>query len=137
MLAQFDDTDEEEREENIAVLVPENADDVDMPVIDYDRENPCMDEGSCFPTMEDCRNALATYCIKTKIPDIDMPTQIFQTKCQTSIYCSHITTTQITNHYIACTTKVHTSIQHTNLPHFKLSACNYISSQRKARKLKS
>lgn len=64
MLAQFDDTDEEEREENIAVLVPENADDVDMPVIDYDRENPCMDEGSCFPTMEDCRNALATYCIK-------------------------------------------------------------------------
>jgi hypothetical protein len=64
MLAQFDDTDEEEREENIAMLVPENADDVDMPVIDYDRENPCMDEGSFFPTIEDCRNALATYCIK-------------------------------------------------------------------------
>jgi hypothetical protein len=119
------------------MLVPKNADDVDMPVIDYDRENPCMDEGNFFPTIEDCRNALATYCIKTKIPDIDMPTQIFQTKCQTSIYCSHITTTQITNHYIACTRKVNTSLQHTNLPHFKLNACNYISSQRKARKLKS
>jgi hypothetical protein len=34
-----------------------------IPVIEYDRDNPPIKEGSIFPSMTDCRNALATYCI--------------------------------------------------------------------------
>jgi hypothetical protein len=33
-------------------------------VIDYDKDNPSLAEGTIFPSMVDCRNALATYCIK-------------------------------------------------------------------------
>jgi hypothetical protein len=37
-----------------------------IPVIEYDRDNPSIKEGSIFPSMTDCRNALATYCIKSE-----------------------------------------------------------------------
>jgi hypothetical protein len=64
-MAQFDDTDEEENEENINMGVDENEEDESCRlVIEYDRDNPSLTEGSIFPSMTDCRNALATYCIK-------------------------------------------------------------------------
>jgi hypothetical protein len=36
----------------------------DRPIIGYDRENPSLIEGSIFPSIVDCRNALTTFCIK-------------------------------------------------------------------------
>jgi hypothetical protein len=64
MPAQFDETKEEENEENINMGVDENEEDDGRPVIQYDRDNPSLIEGNIFPSMTDCRNALATYCIK-------------------------------------------------------------------------
>jgi hypothetical protein len=65
MHAQFDDTDEEENEENINMGVDGNEEDEGrIPVIEYDRDNPSIKEGSIFSLMTDCRNALATYYIK-------------------------------------------------------------------------
>jgi hypothetical protein len=64
ILAQFDETDDEEKEENNDMGVGRHVDDQDLPMIQYDRDNPSLDEGSLFPSMVDCRNALATYCIK-------------------------------------------------------------------------
>jgi hypothetical protein len=61
--AQFEDTDQEE-EENIDMGMSGHEDDEDRPVIDYDKDNPSLAEGTIFPSMVDCRNALATYCIK-------------------------------------------------------------------------
>jgi hypothetical protein len=62
--AQFEDTDQEEEEENIDMGMSRHEDDEDRPVIDYDKDNPSLAEGTIFPSMVDCRNALATYCIK-------------------------------------------------------------------------
>jgi hypothetical protein len=64
ILAQFDETDDEEKEENNDMGVGRHIDDQDLPMIQYDRDNPSLDEGSLFPSMVDYRNALATYCIK-------------------------------------------------------------------------
>ena len=47
-VAQFEETDEEEEEENINMAVNGDDDD-DMPIIEYDKENPSLDEGSVFP----------------------------------------------------------------------------------------
>jgi hypothetical protein len=44
--------------------VDENEEDKGRPVIKYDSDNPSVTERSIFPSMTDCRNALATYCIK-------------------------------------------------------------------------
>jgi len=62
--AQFADTDEEEEEENNDMGMSGHEEDEDRPVIEYDRDNPSLEEGAIFPSMVDCRNALATYCIK-------------------------------------------------------------------------
>eukprot|EP00267_Zea_mays_P051604 XP_020404572.1 uncharacterized protein LOC109944281 [Zea mays] len=62
--AQFVDTNQEEEEENIDMGMSGHEDDEDRPVIDYDKDNPSLAEGTIFPSMVDCRNALATYCIK-------------------------------------------------------------------------
>jgi hypothetical protein len=64
MSAQFDKTDDEENEENINMGVDENEEDDGRPMIEYDKDNPSLTKGSIFPLMTDCRNALATYCIK-------------------------------------------------------------------------
>jgi hypothetical protein len=66
MPVQFDETDEEENEENINMGVDENEEDDDRPVIEYDRDNPSLTEGSIFPSMTDCRNALVIYCINSE-----------------------------------------------------------------------
>ena len=41
-------------------------DDEDMPVVMYDRENPSIEEGVVFPSAVDCRNAVATFSIRTE-----------------------------------------------------------------------
>jgi hypothetical protein len=64
MPVQIDKTDEEENEENINMRVDENEEDDGRPVIEYDRDNPSLTKGRIFPSMTNCRNALATYCIK-------------------------------------------------------------------------
>jgi hypothetical protein len=38
--------------------------DDDKPIIEYDRDNPSLIEGTIFPSMIDCRNAVATFFIK-------------------------------------------------------------------------
>ena len=62
--AQFEEADEEEEEENIAMGVDEQGEGDDVPRNDYDRDNPSLKEGSKFASMIEFRNALATYCIK-------------------------------------------------------------------------
>jgi hypothetical protein len=63
ILAQFDETDDEE-EENNDIGVGRHVDDQDLLMIQYNRDNPSLDEGSLFSSLVDYRNALATYCIK-------------------------------------------------------------------------
>ena len=64
--ARFDDTDDEEREENIDSLVLQEYDGEDMPTIEWNRENPDLTPGTVFESMVDCRNAVTTYCILTE-----------------------------------------------------------------------
>jgi hypothetical protein len=47
--------------------VDENEEDEGRLVIEYDRDNPPLTEGSIFLSMTDCMNALATYCIKGEL----------------------------------------------------------------------
>ncbi|KAG8098713.1 hypothetical protein GUJ93_ZPchr0013g36910 [Zizania palustris] len=76
IVAQFDDTDEEEKEENNVMGVDEHEEIEDRPIISYDRENPSLTEGSIFPSIVDCRNALATFCIRGEFDfDIDKSDQ--------------------------------------------------------------
>ena len=63
--ARFDDTNAEENEENNDSLVLAEYDGEDLPVIEWDRDDPKISEGTVFETMRDCRNALTTYCIRT------------------------------------------------------------------------
>ena len=63
-MQQFDETDEDENEENIFKGLVENEEDQDRSVNEYDRDNPSLKEGTTFPSMNACRIALATYCIK-------------------------------------------------------------------------
>ena len=62
----FDDTNDEEREENIDSLVLQEYDGEDMPTIEWNRENPDLTPGTVFESMVDCRNAVTTYCILTE-----------------------------------------------------------------------
>ncbi|KAE8805608.1 hypothetical protein D1007_18275 [Hordeum vulgare] len=64
--ARFDDTDDEEREENIDSLVLQEYDGEYMPTIEWNRENPDLTPGTVFKSMVDCRNAVTTYCIVTE-----------------------------------------------------------------------
>jgi hypothetical protein len=62
--AQFEGTDQEEEDETIDMGMSGHEGDEDRLMIDYDKDNPSLAEGTIFPLMVDCRNALATYCIK-------------------------------------------------------------------------
>ncbi|KAM0914690.1 hypothetical protein ACQ4PT_011340 [Festuca glaucescens] len=48
------------------VIDDEEGEDEDLPPVEWDPENPQMEEGSIFASMSECRNALVTYCIKAE-----------------------------------------------------------------------
>ncbi|KAE8774795.1 hypothetical protein D1007_52755 [Hordeum vulgare] len=64
--SRFDDVDDKEKEENAGMLVPNEYADEDMPIIEWDRNNPNLTRGTVFKSMKDYRNALTTYCIVTQ-----------------------------------------------------------------------
>ncbi|KAM0902483.1 hypothetical protein ACQ4PT_019266 [Festuca glaucescens] len=64
--ARFDDTDNEEKEENMDSLIDDEYDGEDMPAIEWNREAPVLTEGTIFQSMLDCRNAVTTWCILTE-----------------------------------------------------------------------
>ena len=55
-----------ENDENNDSLVLADYEGDDLPTIEWNREDPQLSEGTVFQTMMDCRNAITTYCIKTK-----------------------------------------------------------------------
>ena len=63
--ARFDDTDDEENEENNDSLVLADFEGDEMPTLEWNRDEPNLQKGALFQTMQDCRNALITYCIKS------------------------------------------------------------------------
>ncbi|KAE8821481.1 hypothetical protein D1007_00254 [Hordeum vulgare] len=63
--AEFDDTDDEDREENIDSLVNKYDGD-DMPTIEWNREDPQLAVSTVFQWMLDCCNAMTTFSILTK-----------------------------------------------------------------------
>ncbi|KAE8814745.1 hypothetical protein D1007_07981 [Hordeum vulgare] len=62
--ARFDDTDDEEREENIDSLVLQEYDGEDMPTIEWNRENPDLTPGTVFESMVDCRFMFSFQIVK-------------------------------------------------------------------------
>ncbi|KAE8804763.1 hypothetical protein D1007_19178 [Hordeum vulgare] len=61
--ARFDDTDYEEKGENMDSLIDNEYDGEDMPTIEWNREAPELTEGTIFQSMVDCRNGVITWCI--------------------------------------------------------------------------
>ena len=66
--ARFDDTDDEEKVENMDSLIEDEYDGDDMPTIEWNREKPELSVGTIFQSMVDCRNAVTTWCIISKKP---------------------------------------------------------------------
>ncbi|KAM0855909.1 hypothetical protein ACQ4PT_049473 [Festuca glaucescens] len=59
-------TDDEEDQEDIDMggfKDGEIEEDADRPIVEYDKNDPSMDEGTVFGSVIDCRNALATFAI--------------------------------------------------------------------------
>ncbi|KAM0884561.1 hypothetical protein ACQ4PT_030890 [Festuca glaucescens] len=56
----------DEADNDAFVIDDEEGEDEDLPPIEWDPENPQMEEGSIFASMSECINALVTYCIKAK-----------------------------------------------------------------------
>nr|XP_040254019.1 neural Wiskott-Aldrich syndrome protein-like [Aegilops tauschii subsp. strangulata] len=56
--ARFDDTDDEEKVENMDSLIEDEYDGDDMPTIEWNREKPELSVGTIFQSMVDCRNAV-------------------------------------------------------------------------------
>ncbi|KAE8812206.1 hypothetical protein D1007_10815 [Hordeum vulgare] len=80
--AEFSDADEDEKQEDVEMGVFEDAVE-DRPVEMYDRENPCIAEGVVFPSAVDCRNAVASFSIKSETEFLTLksdPTR-FTVKC--------------------------------------------------------
>ncbi|KAM0920763.1 hypothetical protein ACQ4PT_007324 [Festuca glaucescens] len=57
---------QDEADNDAFVIDDEEGEDEDLPPIEWDPENPQMEEGSIFASMSECRNALVTYCIKAE-----------------------------------------------------------------------
>nr|XP_020200415.1 uncharacterized protein LOC109786244 [Aegilops tauschii subsp. strangulata] len=61
----YESTDTKGEEENRDMgLVDEEEEEEDRPIVVYDKENPLFAEGSVFPSLLDCKNALSTFAIK-------------------------------------------------------------------------
>jgi hypothetical protein len=55
---------QDEADNEASVIDDEEGEDEDLPPVQWDPGNPQMEEGSIFASMNECRNALVTYCIK-------------------------------------------------------------------------
>ncbi|KAK1665995.1 hypothetical protein QYE76_054154 [Lolium multiflorum] len=64
--ARFDDTDDEEKNENNDNLVLADYEGDDLPTIEWNREDPQLAPGTVFQTMMDLRNAITTFCLRSK-----------------------------------------------------------------------
>lgn len=62
---QFEETDSDEREEDMDMGYSETEDE-GRPDVQYNRDDPSLAEGTIFSDVIDCRNALATFSIKTQ-----------------------------------------------------------------------
>ena len=62
----YESTDTEEVEENrdMGLVDEEEEEEEDRLVVVYNKENPLFAEGSVFPSLLDCKNALSTFAIK-------------------------------------------------------------------------
>ena len=95
--AGFDDTDDEERQENIDSLVLDEYEGEDMPTIEWNREDPQLAVGTIFEPMVDCCNAVTTYCILTEntyVIDRSEPTRFTihcpYDRCRWRLHASHM-----------------------------------------------
>jgi cupin superfamily acireductone dioxygenase involved in methionine salvage len=52
---------QDEADIDACVIDDEGGEDEDLPPVRWDPENPQMEEGSIFASMNECRNALVTY----------------------------------------------------------------------------
>ncbi|KAM0923537.1 hypothetical protein ACQ4PT_005477 [Festuca glaucescens] len=57
---------QDEADIDASVIDDEEGEDEDLPHVQWDPENPQMEEGSIFASISECRNALVTYCIKAE-----------------------------------------------------------------------
>ncbi|KAM0905549.1 hypothetical protein ACQ4PT_017300 [Festuca glaucescens] len=57
---------QDEADIDASVIDDEEGEDKDLPPVQWDPENPQMEEGSIFASMSECRNALVTYYIKAE-----------------------------------------------------------------------
>ncbi|KAM0827872.1 hypothetical protein ACQ4PT_067900 [Festuca glaucescens] len=57
---------QDEADIDASMIDDEEGEDEDLPPIQWDPENPQMEEGSIFASMSECRNALVTNCIKAE-----------------------------------------------------------------------
>ncbi|KAM0906917.1 hypothetical protein ACQ4PT_016455 [Festuca glaucescens] len=55
-----------EADNEVHLVDGEVGEEEDLAAVEWDRENPQMEEGSIFASMSECRNALVTYCIKAE-----------------------------------------------------------------------
>ena len=54
-------TDEDEDAEDEEMGCKYDDEDEDIPIIYFDKDNPTIDEGNAFESVEDCRYAVATF----------------------------------------------------------------------------
>ncbi|KAM0908489.1 hypothetical protein ACQ4PT_015411 [Festuca glaucescens] len=57
---------QDEADNDVHLVDDEVGEEEDLAAVEWDRENPRMEEGSIFASMSECRNALVTYCIKAE-----------------------------------------------------------------------
>ena len=62
---EFVETDSDEREEDNDMGYSESSDEA-RPDVHFNRDDPSLAEGTIFSDVVECRNALATYAIKTQ-----------------------------------------------------------------------
>ncbi|KAM0858658.1 hypothetical protein ACQ4PT_047699 [Festuca glaucescens] len=55
-----------EADNDVHLVDDEVGEEEDLATVEWDRENPQMEEGSVFASMSECRNALVMYCIKAE-----------------------------------------------------------------------
>ncbi|KAM0893019.1 hypothetical protein ACQ4PT_025377 [Festuca glaucescens] len=59
---------QDEADNDVHLVDDEVGEEEDLAAVEWDRENPQMEEGSIFASMSECRNALVAYYIKAEHP---------------------------------------------------------------------